>query len=379
MGARRDSDSAPGPLRNMTPVIPQLLTIGLATLASEDLACVAAGVLVAQGRLSFAAAAAACFAGIFAGDLLLFLAGRLVGSRALRWPPLAKFLPPEKVSRGASWLQERGLAVIFLSRFTPGLRLPTYFAAGLLPTRLSVFTGYFFIASTVWTPLAVGAAAVFGDGLLDQFFAHRTRSLAAFATVFVVLAVAVGLCRSLSTFSGRRRLVGWLKRKVRWEFWPPWVAYLPLAPYLLYLACRHRSPPLFTAANPGISSGGLVGESKSGILDRLSRLSGIVAEFAVIPSEVSVADRVGLARRFMTENGLEFPVVLKPDVGERGSGVSVVRSLSEVQNYFEAAPADTIIQRYVNGNEFGVFYYRFPHERRGRIFSITEKRFPMVI
>jgi hypothetical protein len=39
---------------------------------------------------------------------------------------------------------------------------------------------------------------------------------------------------------------------------------------------------------------------------------------------------------------------------------------------------DTIIQEYAPGCEFGVFYYRLPTEERGRIFAITEKRFPAV-
>jgi hypothetical protein len=48
-----------------------LLGLALATLASEDLACIAAGLLVAQGAISFPAATAACLAGILVGDLAL--------------------------------------------------------------------------------------------------------------------------------------------------------------------------------------------------------------------------------------------------------------------------------------------------------------------
>src|SRR5215216_240322 len=55
-----------------------IVMIGLlaaATLVSEDLTCVGAGILVAQGRISFLLGAFACFFGIFVGDVLLFLAG----------------------------------------------------------------------------------------------------------------------------------------------------------------------------------------------------------------------------------------------------------------------------------------------------------------
>jgi len=42
--------------------------------------------------------------------------------------------------------------------------------------------------------------------------------------------------------------------------------------------------------------------------------------------------------------------------------------------------AALVAQRYAPGPlEAGIFYYRFPHEPRGRIFAITEKLFPILI
>ncbi len=43
-----------------------------------------------------------------------------------------------------------------------------------------------------------------------------------------------------------------------------------------------------------------------------------------------------------------------------------------------AISIDVLIQEYVPGHEFGVFYYRRPGEQKGRIFSITDKRLPVV-
>jgi hypothetical protein len=71
---------------------------------------------------------------------------------------------------------------------------------------------------------------------------------------------------------------------------------------------------------------------------------------------------------------LGWPLVLKPDIGERGDGVAIVRSLAELRGYFDRAGGDVLAQEYVPGLEFGVFYYRLPDEPRGRIFSLTEKR-----
>jgi hypothetical protein len=76
---------------------------------------------------------------------------------------------------------------------------------------------------------------------------------------------------------------------------------------------------------------------------------------------------------------LDLPVVLKPNVGQRGAGVVVARTQEELARYLESAATDTILQQYVPGVEFGVFYYRRPSAARGRIVSITEKQLPAVV
>lgn len=115
---------------------------------------------------------------------------------------------------------------------------------------------------------------------------------------------------------------------------------------------------LFTAANPGIFSGGLVGESKSGILTHLSKVPGAVASFTVISE--------GAACR-----AEEFPIVLKPDVGEGGTGVATVQVAEELNDYLRHATGDTIAQRYVPGLELGVYFVRYPDEPHGRVLYVT--------
>jgi hypothetical protein len=80
----------------------------------------------------------------------------------------------------------------------------------------------------------------------------------------------------------------------------------------------------------------------------------------------------------MLQNSLSYPVVLKPDAGQRGSGVAVLRSDVELEDGLRDSDAKSIIQEHVPGVEFGVFYCRYPNANHGRIFSITEKRFPCV-
>jgi len=161
--------------------------------------------------------------------------------------------------------------------------------------------------------------------------------------------------------------MGALNKWTHWEFWPPWAAYAPLVPYGVWLAAKHRSLTLFTAVNPGVFASGLVGESKSQILRHLSQ----AAEFIVVQGGLRAAE--AFAARVC------YPVVCKPDIGERGSNVAIVCNAAALHAYLKRAIGDVIVQRYVPGLEFGVSYCRYPGQARGCITSITEKRFPEVI
>ena len=358
-----------------------VVLIALATLISEDLTCIGAGVMAAQGRISFTLAAFACLLGIFVGDLLLFLAGRYLGRPALKYAPLKWIIKPEDVEKSSIWFNRQGGIVIMLSRFLPGTRLPTYFDAGLLNTSLWKFSFFFLIAAAIWTPLLVGLAMILGaEALKSSLLAGQGLLVKVLVSGFVIFIVVKFLVRLLS-FRGRRSLISRLRRIRHWEFWPPWIFYPPVLCYIVWLGLKHRSLTLFTCANPAIPGGGFIGESKIEILQNLSASAtsqSYVARAMLISTSSDTDTRLKNAREFMLGLGLTFPVVLKPNVGQRGSGVTIVRSESEMVEYLQHASGDTIIQEYIPGFEFGVFYYRFPEDTRGHIFSITEKCFPVV-
>jgi hypothetical protein len=57
-----------------------------------------------------------------------------------------------------------------------------------------------------------------------------------------------------------------------------------------------------------------------------------------------------------------------------------VRDLDEARDYLEGDPRAVLAQPYHPGPyEAGIFYYRLPGEGSGKIFSITDKRFPEVV
>jgi pimeloyl-ACP methyl ester carboxylesterase/membrane protein DedA with SNARE-associated domain len=364
-----------------------LLLLAAATLVWEDFTCIAAGLLVSRGTVGYLPATLACFGGIVVGDVLLYGAGRWIGRTALRGRIGLK--------RASAWLTRRGPVVVLSSRFLPGSRLPTFVAAGILHTRFLPFAGYFLLAAALWTPLLVGIATLYGDAAPMLFASWRRWSLPLVILAGLLLLLCVKLVVPLFSWRGRRLLLSRWRRLTRWEFWPRWAFYPPLVLYILWLGLKHRSLTLFTATNPAIPGGGFLGESKWEILAGLrgpragireSGIGPVVEGNAYFPTsmliraEPSVPAKLDGVARWMAQHGLQWPVVLKPDIGERGDGVRIIRAAEELAGYLERAGRGgaLLAQEYVGGLEFGIFYYRLPGEATGSIFSITEKRLPTV-
>jgi hypothetical protein len=111
----------------------------------------------------------------------------------------------------------------------------------------------------------------------------------------------------------------------------------------------------------------------------LEKADGFLPHWSLLKADQSFEERVRLAKHFLGKYQLDYPVVLKPDAGQRGSGVGIIQSDSELEGYLRQTNVPTVIQEHAPGDEFGVFYYRFPNEAKGRIFAITDKCFPSVI
>jgi membrane protein DedA with SNARE-associated domain len=337
------------------------LGLALAALVSEDLTCVAAGLLVAAARLDWLPAVAACFTGIVLGDAGVWLLGR-TGSRWVRWR-----VSPPRLAQLGDWLGRRGAAAAFVSRVLPGTRLPLLLAAGVASQGGKRFLLWAALAALVWTPLVVLSVAWLG-------WAVPTRAV---LVVFLGVYVAVRLVPPLISRTGRARVAAKVSRVWRWEFWPACVFYLPLVPWFLYLAARYRSLTIWTAANPGIvPAGGVVGESKADVISRLP--PEWVVPTLLVPAG-GVGDRLRLVLYAVADRGWEFPLILKPDAGERGAGVRKAHDPVDVEKYLLANQRPVIAQPLHPGPfEAGVFYYRLPGEDCGHIFSVTDKVFPAV-
>lgn len=173
----------------------------------------------------------------------------------------------------------------------------------------------------------------------------------------------------------RQRASARLARLLAWEFWPAWLIYAALMPALLWFALRYRSTRSWLCVNPAIPLGGLVGEPKHAILSKLPTEA--VAPGCLIP-HADPSNRLATLQHFMREHGLTWPIILKPNIGERGTGVRLVTNAREALARLDV-PYDLIAQAYHPGPfEAGVFYARIPGEPRGRVVSITDKQFASV-
>ena len=351
-----------------------LLLIIAATFVSEDLTCIGTGLLIARGSLAWTAGVGACLAGLVIGDLLLYAGGRLLGRPVTRIAPLRWLIRQEELERACRWFTERSAALLIGGRFVPGTRLPTYVAAGVVRMPLIPFSFWIVVAAVLWTPLLVGGTALFGSVAAERIAAFQHRALPWLVVTAIAALILLRVAIPLFSARGRRRFLARWERVRRWEFWPPWLFYLPVLRRYSWLSLRYRSLTVFTAANPGFPDGGFVGESKSEIMGAIGDRAR-VARTAVLGAQGSREGKTGLAR---VEEVGGFPVVVKPDVGERGAGVSIVRSREELKARLAVPGPKPIVQEYVPGKELGVFYYRFPGEERGRIFGITGKRQPVV-
>ena len=169
-----------------------------------------------------------------------------------------------------------------------------------------------------------------------------------------------------------RRVSPWRKLwvKVRYfEFWPFNVFYAPLFLYYFYLSIRSRSFVYFTASNPSIETGGFLGESKADVFKLIPKKYLPETQLFKAPDKDEILE-------FVEKMGVEFPFILKPDVGERGRGVAKIQNAEELSEYLAEFNEPILLQEFVPGPvELGVFYIREPIKEYGRVTSIVKKGF----
>lgn len=164
------------------------------------------------------------------------------------------------------------------------------------------------------------------------------------------------------------------KKYLKWEFWPFWFFYIPVYVVYLWYSLKARSMTFFSATNPAMYMGGFVDYSKYDILERLPE--DVVPKTLLLPNE----DPLSVALAAVAEGQFSYPLILKPDKGERGFAVAKIDNEKELREYLAEHNQFILMQRYVDMPlEFGVLYYRLPNEEKGQVNSLVEKSFLTVV
>jgi hypothetical protein len=153
-----------------------------------------------------------------------------------------------------------------------------------------------------------------------------------------------------------------------------WVVYFPLGFYYTYLAIRARSFFFFSASNPSIETGGMFFESKWSIFKLMPK------HYFPNTILVDVKDDFSTIETSMMAANIAFPIIAKPDRGERGWCVKKIYNFSELKQYKANTKIPFLVQSYIDYPvELSVFYYRHPKSDKGNVTSVTYKKLLSVI
>src|SRR6266545_4751248 len=314
----------------IAPTLLAATVIILLSFVSEDAATISSALSIFGGPLSWPLGFVSCFAGIWLGDLGLYSLARCSGKNVLRSRWLARLTDPATITHCEKTFARNSTFALIASRFVPGTRLPTYLAAGLFAMPARRFALITAIGALVWISAFFALTKLLGSHAVAWFTFAQTK-VAGFVFTALFLFSALFVIRKFLTVPILHQITIGARRWMHWEFWPAWLFYIPVVLYYFLLAGWTTT-------------------------DRLLALHRICREHAVAP-----------------------PFILKPDVGQRGNGVRLIRSWRDALDYLEEVETPVLLQRYASGrHEAGVFYFRLPGEAHGKIFSITEKIFPTI-
>ena len=144
--------------------------------------------------------------------------------------------------------------------------------------------------------------------------------------------------------------------------------------HYLYNGARFRSMTFFSACNPAIVLGGMLYDRKTDIYDLLPE--------HIVPATTIITSRV-TAQTFIEQKNLQFPLIVKPNVGLKGFKVFKINDVNALNIFFEENDVDErewLLQEYIDYNkEFSVLFYRYPQEQTFGVSSFIEKSYPYVV
>ncbi|GIX43114.1 MAG: hypothetical protein KatS3mg129_2847 [Leptospiraceae bacterium] len=347
-------------------------SIFIGTFISEDIALLMAATLIFTKKIPIFYGFNAVFWGILIGDLGIWFIGFFLKKNIFNTNKRKSLL--KHLNNNSNIIRN-----IILTRFLPGTRVIYYLYLGFLTAKyndysiLLKFLYGSFIAIFLWVSFILILTYFLGESLMKYFI--QQYNIYTITVLFIILIILFYILKILLNPDKRKIFLIHVEKLFRYEFLPAYIFYIPLAFYILYLSLKYRKFTIITQANPGIFLSGIVGESKFEILKQLPNK--YVLKFYFIPED-DIEKQFNMILSYAKK--LKYPFVLKPNESQRGASVKIIYNQNEILPYLQETRCNLLMQQYHKGPyEIGIFYYRYPDQENGKIFSITGKEFPYVI
>ena len=153
--------------------------------------------------------------------------------------------------------------------------------------------------------------------------------------------------------------------------------YFRIPVYFIWLryAIKAKHPFFFSAINPGIPGMWFLDDPKTEtykLLDKKYYPQSV--EIKLPLSEKQIESIISLEK-------LLYPLIIKPDGDSvQGNNVYHITNQTDWDKYLKLLPkGNYLLQEYITGEEYSIYYYRYPTKKKWHILGITKKIYPTVI
>lgn len=165
------------------------------------------------------------------------------------------------------------------------------------------------------------------------------------------------------------------KRLQHYEFWPFWFFYIPAYFYYFILALKSKHWVYFSVLNQCMNFGGALLSSKYNYLKYIPQ------QWKPKTIKIQTNHSFNLIKQKLSEEQIHFPLIIKPDMGERGKNVEKINNEQQLKKYIENSNRTTayLLQEFINYPiELGILFYWDIHHNP-QISSIGKKQFCVVV
>lgn len=166
--------------------------IGLPVPAMPTLIVVGSTLVAARDPMLILATFLGALAGAFLGDAAWFLTGRRFGYRVLDGLCRISLSPDTCVRRASGFFEKRGVKLLLVSRFIPGLSLVAIPIAGAGDTKFMRFTVYDLLGATLWISVGLSAGMLFYRQIDALLVGLRQVGLGVAALAIILLVLWIG-------------------------------------------------------------------------------------------------------------------------------------------------------------------------------------------